>query len=207
MDAAYIAGYHAENHIDILLTDDAPQYRMIAEHSALCWIHDGRHYKKLSPVILPHQKKLEKFINQYWSYYRQLLKYKKNPSAERATRVEEKFDKLFSTATGYDELDDRIQKTKSKKEQLLLVLKYSIIPLHNNDSELGARIIVRHRDVSLQTKSKNGTDTRDAIFTVIETARKLGVNIYNYLLDRISERDEMPSLASIIRTKGATSFP
>jgi hypothetical protein len=31
---------------------------------------------------------------------------------------------LFSTKTGYYALDDRIEKTKAKKEELLKVLKY-----------------------------------------------------------------------------------
>jgi hypothetical protein len=44
---------------------------------------------------------------------------------------------LFSTKTNYQALNDRIEKTKEKKSELLLVLKYPEIPLHNNDAELG----------------------------------------------------------------------
>ena len=49
-------------------------------------------------------------------------------------RIQERFDSLFSTATGYKTLDDRIAMTKKKKEELLLVLDYPNIPLHNNKS-------------------------------------------------------------------------
>jgi hypothetical protein len=83
---------------------------------------------------------------------------------------------FFSTKTGYDALDDRIEKTGCKKEALLLVLKHTALPLHNNESELGARVEKRRQDVSLQTKSKEGTDAKDAFLTVTQTAKKLGVN-------------------------------
>ena len=207
LDAAYIAGYHAENPLRILLTDDAPQYNLIPEYSALCWIHEGRHYKKLNPVVPVHRRKLEKFRKKLWNYYALLLKYKKNPSKARSKMLHEKFDELFSITTGYDELDERIAKTNSKKEKLLLVLKFPFLPLHNNASELGARALVRQRDVSLQTKSRNGTDVRDAYLTVIETAKKLSVNVHSYLLDRIHKHYYMPSLACIIRKNACASFP
>ncbi|MBC8300685.1 MAG: transposase [Pelagibacterales bacterium] len=64
------------------------------------------------------------------------------------------FDTLFSKTTGYIELDKRIEKTKNKKSELLLVLEFPEIPLHNNASELAVRVQVRKRDVSLQTRTK-----------------------------------------------------
>ena len=66
-----------------------------------------------------------------------------------------------------------------KKEALLLVLKHPELPLHNNDSELGARVEKRRQDVSLQMKSKKGTVAKDSFLTVTQTAKKLDVNAYN----------------------------
>jgi len=43
--------------------------------------------------------------------------------------LETAFDKLFSTQTGYGELDKRIAKTLAKKDALLLVLKHRELPL------------------------------------------------------------------------------
>jgi hypothetical protein len=57
LSAAAVAAYHTEEDLPIvrlLLCDDAPQYNWIAEELALCWIHEGRHYKKLMPVLVPH---------------------------------------------------------------------------------------------------------------------------------------------------------
>jgi protein involved in ribonucleotide reduction len=73
--------------------------------------------------------------------------------------------------------------------------------LHNNASELAARVEKRRQDVSLQTKSKQGTEAKDAFLTVVETAKKLGVNIYKYMADRISRKFNMPSLAELITQK------
>ena len=68
------------------------------------------------------------------------MKYKKGPGPEKAAKLSMEFDELFSTKTIYDALNDRIEKTRNKKEELLKVLKYPWLPLHNNDSELGARV-------------------------------------------------------------------
>lgn len=109
------------------------------------------------------------------------------PSEELAYKLMEDFDSLFSTHTGYDQLDERIAKTKDKKEELLMVLKYPEIPLHNNESELGARVKARERDVSLQNKTDEGTKAGDTFRTIVQTAKKLGVNAYEYIFDRVGK--------------------
>lgn len=202
LECAYISAYQKEeNSVKVLITDDAPQYNLITNNSALCWIHEGRHYKKLSPIIEINREKLNEFLSQFWDYYKELKLYKENPSIETARELEKTFDNLFSTKTGYDLLDERISKTLAKKSQLLLVLDYPDIPLHNNVSELGVRQQVRYRDISLQTKNEQGTKVKDAMLTLVETAKKLKVSIWDYLLDRINETFELTSLAEIIKQK------
>ena len=90
----------------------------------------------------------------------------------------------FSSKTIYDTLNDRIEKTRNKKKELLLVLKHPCLPLHNNDSELGARVEKRRQDVSLHTISKAGTTAKDSFLTIVQTAKKLGVNSFDYIRDR-----------------------
>ena len=200
-EAAAIAYYHHQTEIpivNILLSDDAPQFKKLTLEHALCWIHEGRHYNRLSPIVLFNVEELKKFKTRFWDYYGDLLKYKKSPMPETATRLSFEFDNLFSTKTGYDNLDDRIEKTKNKKKALLQVLKYPWLPLHNNDSELGARVEKRRQDVSLQTKSDKGTKAKDSFLTVTQTAKKLSVNSYKYIYDRISKTLDMPSLANLI---------
>jgi hypothetical protein len=83
------------------------------------------------------------------------------------------------------------------------VLKQPDLPLHNNQSELGVRVEVRFRDVSLQTRSPKGTKAKDTFFTIIQTAKKLRMNSYAYILDRVTKKFEMDSLANIIRRKAS----
>jgi hypothetical protein len=202
LDASAIMGYRKLPHaIGALLTDNAPQYNQIVEDMALCWVHDGRHYKKLSPVVNAHIKAVEDFLDTYWEYYHKLLAYKKSPNALLAEQLSNEFDTIFSTETGYEQLDERIKKTKMKKDLLLLVLEHPELPLHNNTSELGARRQARYRDVSMQTKNKKGTEAKDTRMTITETAKKLFVNTFNYFYDRITRKFELSSLASLVKLR------
>ncbi|MCK5213796.1 MAG: transposase, partial [Candidatus Omnitrophica bacterium] len=204
LEATGISSYHKRTGIPvvkILLCDDAPQFKLLTEALMLCWVHEGRHYKKLRPVVSLNVKELNTFEKKFWKFYRQLLKYKRCPSADAAKKLSDKFDNLFSTKTGYIALDDRIVKTKQKKEELLLVLKYPDLPLHNNASELAARVSVRKRDISLHTVTDEGTNANDTFLSIIETCRKLGVNAYEYILDRMNKTFALPSLAQLIRSR------
>lgn len=203
-EAAAIASYRMAKGsgppvVEKMMCDDAPQFKLIFEQLALCWVHDGRHYKKLCPVVPFNAQKLTNFIDQYWGYYQKLLDYKKVPLPQTAASLSVEFDQLFSVKTGYNDLDDRILKTKSKKDNLLLVLQYPWLPLHNNASELAARVQARKRDVSLHTMTDEGTKANDTFLTIVETAKKLGVNQFEYIVDRVSKKYQMPSLAQIIR--------
>ena len=202
LEACSIAAYHRMTNIPVvttLLSDDAPQFKKIAYHHALCWIHDGRNYKKLRPIVPYHQEKLEAFLDRYWDYYAKLSEFKIEPHAEVAEQLAAEFDQLFSTETKYEQLDERISKTREKKENLLLVLTMPEIPLHNNAAELAARAKVRKRDVSLQTVTDKGTKANDTFMTIVQTAKKLGVSAYDYIFDRVSNKFEMLSLAQLIK--------
>jgi len=202
IEATAIASYHkAVGYpvVEVLLCDDAPQFKLITKELALCWIHDGRLYKKLMPIVPYHIKELDAFLDHYWKYYHALLAYKTDPSPHDVSILSEEFDCLFSTKTGYDALDKRIAKTKEKKASLLLVLKYPELPLHNNAAELAARAQVRKRDVSLHTITQEGTKANDTFLTITQTCKKLGLNAYEYIFDRISGAFKLSSLAQLIR--------
>ncbi len=206
--ACAISYYHSQEYYPIIKTlvcDDAPEFKLITEKVSLCWIHEGRHYKKLSPIIKYNIDSLNNFIEKYWLYYKKLLFYKAKPSPELAEKLSLEFDILFTTYTGYESLDERIAKTLEKKDRLLLVLKYPHLPLHNNASELGARAVVRKRDVSLQTITEEGTKANDTFLTITNTCRKLGVNCFDYIYDRITKCFKMKSLALLIKEKSASA--
>jgi len=203
-EAAAIAAYHADRKqpvVRLLVCDDAKQFRWLTEELALCWIHDGRHYQNLEPCVGQHREKLEAFRKKYWEYYRHLRTYTRAPTPEGAAERREQFETLFSTRTGYEVLDRRIAKTQTHRRQLLQVLQHPEIPLHNNPGELEMRRRVRKRVVSYGPRSAQGAQVWDAMETLIGTAKKLGVNIFHYLRDRVSGARAMPSLAGLIGEK------
>ena len=79
-----------------------------------------------------------------------------------------------------------------------MVLDHPEIPLHNNPAELGARTRVRKRVVSFGTRTEDGTKAWDTFMSLSATAKKLGINFYSYLSDRISGAFKIPNLADVI---------
>ena len=61
------------------------------------------------------------------------MDYKDKPDKELKHKIETDFDKLFIPNTGYFDLDKQIKKTLKNKNELLTVLEYPQIPLHNTD--------------------------------------------------------------------------
>jgi hypothetical protein len=204
IDAAAVAAYHAETDFPVvqaLICDDAPQFNWLARIMMLCWVHAGRPYKKLIPVIPLHREQLEDFLKRFWEYYDQLLTYRQKPSPEESLRLEAEFDRLFSIQTGYDQLDRLITKTRAKKASLLSVLQYPELPLHNNPAELGVRQRVRKRDVSFGPRTLDGVRAWDTFATLAATAKKLGVSFYHYLHDRISAENQIPPMADLVKKR------
>jgi len=198
LEGAYLAHYQSGDWLTVLVCDDAPQYKLLAVLIALCWIHIGRHFKKMNPKIKHHQELLAEFLKDFWHFYHKLKAYKKVPSFDAARKLDKEFDQLFSRKTGFDLLDQRIAKTKAKKQELLVVLKHPYVPLHNNEAELAARKEVRYRDISFQTRNKRGTLAKDVFFTIIQTCKKLGVNPYTYILDKITRKKQITPLPQMM---------
>jgi regulator of replication initiation timing len=187
--------------VELLLCDDAAQFDHLTDQLALCWIHEYRHYKKLKPCFLAHLNLLKAFADGFWTLYRELLAYRDHPSATEAESLRASFDRLFGQTSGYQQLDERLAKTLAKKESLLMVLSHPEILLHNNPAELGARQRVRKRDVSLQACTSDGITAWDTFQTLVETANKLGVNLFHYFHDRISHLNVVPALATLIQQR------
>jgi Transposase IS66 family len=205
-EALAIATYRTQTAypvVKLLLCDDAPQFNGLTVQLALCWIHEYRHYKKLMPRFLAHCHILEQFAKDFWKLYRDLLAYRDHPSQTEADALRVEFELLFGQSSGYDQLDERKALTLAKKEPLLMVLSHPEILLHNNPAELGARQRVRKRDVSLQARTTEGIGAWDTFQTLVGTANKLGVNVYQYFHDRIAQTNVLPSLAALIQVRSA----
>src|SRR2546426_624866 len=203
-DGLAIAAYRTQTVwpvVELLDCDDAPQFNWLTIELALCWIHEFRHYKKLTPHVPYHRQVLESFKEGFWKLYRWLLAYQQNPNQKDADSLQGEFEQLFEQTTGYQELDERLALTLAKKEPLLMVLSHPEILLHNNPAELGARQRVRKRDVSLQARTREGVGAWDTFQTLVATAKKLGVNLFHYLHDRIVGANALPSFATLIQER------
>jgi len=202
-----LGAYHTQtawSPVATLIVDDAPQWRHLSPVIGLCWVHEGRHYKKLMPVVGCLARIAARFVGRFWRYYDQLRAYQAAPDAERARWLRAKFRRLFSTVTAYQELNEVIARTKAKETELLAVLAAPHIPLHNNAAELGARVRVRKRDVSFGPRSPAGLKAWDTFMTLVETTRKVGVNFYAYVRDRLRGGGAIPPLAELVTQTAAT---
>ena len=128
---------------------------------------------------------------------RSLVVPKRSQVPAQAQTVRTAFDLLFGQISGYQQLDERLARTLGKKESLLIVLSHPEILLrHNNPAELGARQRVRKRDASLQARTREGIGAWDTFQTLVSTATKLGVNVYQYFHDRITPNQWDAQLSS-----------
>jgi hypothetical protein len=201
LDAAAVAAYHAQTEwpvVRLLVCDGALQFTWVTADLALCWVHEGRHYKKLIPTVPLHRQVLDDFLADFWDYYDDLLAYRDHPTVEERQRLLDAFETLFSQKTGYWALDERIALTRAKKTSLLMVLSHPEIPLHNNPAELGARQRVRKRVISFGPRTPEGAKAWDTFMSLAATTKQLGVSFYQYIHDRISGMNQIPPLNEII---------
>ncbi|WP_145062626.1 hypothetical protein [Adhaeretor mobilis] len=212
--AAAIVCYRRQSSVPIVrsvVSDGAGQFKLLTDKLGLCWpcifarVAAGRHYKKRSLTVGRHAEALEAFREAYRNYYGGLQDYRAGPTVELAAHLRVEFDKLFSIRTRYEALDDRIAKTQSKRDELLMVISESSVPLHNDASELGARVSARRRDVSLHSVSIRRTRAMNVFTTIVQTSKKLGRSALEYLRDRLSGTCEPPSLSQSIQRTARSS--
>jgi hypothetical protein len=165
----------------VLVGDDAGQFKKITERYALCWIHEERHYKKLFPILDVHRKELERLRGEIWCFYEKLKMYKLNPNEEDKKKLSDEFDQIFGQETKYDKLNERLRLTLDKKRELLTVLDYPEIPLHNNLSENGIRELVIKRKISGGVETNEGLKAWENNMSILATCKKQGVSFYDFM--------------------------
>ena len=180
----------------ILVGDDAPQFKKIALLFALCWVHEERLYKKLVPILEFHKKEVERVRGEIWEYYDRLKDYKQEPTEQKKHALWADFDELFSQETTYEELNKRLSLTLDKKNELLVVLDYPEVPLHNNLSEIALREIVIKRKISGGVKNEAGKVAWENNMSILGTCKKLGISFYEFMREVFSRNitTDIPSL-------------
>lgn len=185
-----------------LVSDDAPQFNNISEHHSLCWYHEMRHYKELSPAFKEHEMLLDMFFSEVKQMYRTLKKWQKDKKEELRDYIFKWFNEYFKEKTGYQLLDNRKKLTFEKMEKLLAVLWSPLyLPLDNNESERDLRGRKLKQKISLFDRTMSGAKARDFYFSIKQTCRKNGVSFYEYLLDRQKEIFRISQLGEIIELR------
>lgn len=147
----------------------------------LCWVHEIRHYQKLFPFFNPHQKLQEEVLSQWSSFYHLAKSYGRDPTEEKREDIEKVFDSITSQTTGYDLLDKQLKLTRKKRQRLLTFLTFPFLPIHNNQCEIDLREFVIQRKISGETKSVAGDRSLERHLSIIQTAQKQGLDIFQTL--------------------------
>lgn len=188
-----------------IISDGAGQFAILLH--ALCWIHAERLIHKLIPMNDPQRVAIAHVRGQIWDFYADLKAYKVQPDPSKILEFESRFAAIFTQHTGYATLDQTLKRLHKHKDELLLVLRRPDIPLHTNGSETDIRDFVKKRKVSGGTRSDLGRQCRDTFASLKKTCRKLGISFWQYLLDRVSLKNTIAPLPTIIRnasTSGAS---
>lgn len=186
-----------------LMSDGAPQFKLIFIYHALCWIHMIRAIKKITASSKREAAEIEKILGQLWDLYRALKEYQTSDkrTPERAAELTQTFDTVVGQIVQSQRLGIELASFKKYKKELLLSLTLPKTPLHNNTSEQDIRPFVVKRKISGPTRSEEGRTARDAGFSFIRTCQKLGLSSWNYVADFLSPNPTNPSLHKIIRQR------
>lgn len=147
---------------------------------SLCWVHELRHFKKLIPWTTEQREEGERIQGELWDLYEKLKEYQESPSEQQAQMLEEEFDRVLTQPAQWKELSHRMELLYKKKENMLLVLEYPALELTNNQAERDLRPLVVRRKISGGSRSEEGEQHLTAVMSVLETARKVGVNILSF---------------------------
>lgn len=144
----------------------------------LCWVHEIRHYQKLFPFFNPYQKLQQTILTQWSAFYHLAKQYGRDPTENKKREIQEMFDTITGQTTGYTLLDKQLRLTKKKRKRLITFLDYPFLPIHNNQCEQDLREFVIMRKISGETKSHEGDRSIERHLSVIQTAKKQGLDVF-----------------------------
>jgi Transposase IS66 family len=184
-----------------VLSDGAGQFVLFVHCS--CWIHMERPLPRLVPYHEEHRAAIARARQTIWEFYQELKAYQQHPDAARKPVLEARFEALFAQRTHYPSINAVFEDIRAHQADLLRVLDRPEVPLHNNGEESDIREYVKRRKISGGTRSDAGRRCRDTFTSLKKTCRKLGVNFWNYLRDRVGGLEQIPRLAELLRQRAA----
>jgi hypothetical protein len=185
----------------VVLSDGAAQFDVLVHAS--CWVHAERPLARMVPYNEEHRAVIEQLRTTIWELYQDLKAYRQQPDPAQPPLLEARFDALCSQPTGYPRINAVLREMRDHRADLLRVLERPEVPLHNNAAESDIREYVKKRKISGSTRSDDGRRCRDTFTSLKKTCRKLGVNFWDYLQDRVRGCGRIPALADRIRQRAA----
>ena len=188
----------------VILSDDAGQFNI--GHHALCWVHGERLVPKLDTFCDRQRRAKELIQARIWWLYADLKVYCRDPTPQAKRALGARFERLFTTRTGFATLDRLLARLLANRDELLMVLDRPDVPLHTNGVENDIRCQVTRRKISGGTRSEAGRDCRDAFLGLMKTCAKLGVRFWDYLGCRLDTpgAPHIPPLPELIRQAAPT---
>jgi Transposase IS66 family len=132
-----------------------------------------------------------------WDLVALIEEYQYLPTEKRRERILKRFDTLFIQPSIWLLLNKQKALTAQKMDKLLYPLFNRTIPTNNNLAERDLRGRVIKRKISLFNQTLKGAQAWDLWYSLKETTRKLGINFWKYIEDRIFLRFEVPSLTAL----------
>jgi hypothetical protein len=185
-----------------ILSDGARQFQLL--HHALCWIHAERPLRKLEGETDQQRANLTQMRTLLWDFYHQLKRFQQSPSESLKATLKAAFEQIFGRRfEHHDALNQVLFQFSSYQSELLLVLDFPSLPLHNNAAETDIREFVVRRKISGGTRSEPGRRARDIFIGLKKTCRKLGISFWQFLGSRLMFDLKIPPLPELIRAKNA----
>jgi len=169
-----------------LVSDDgSPNNACRCKGQQLCWVHEIRLHKKLFPYFTGYQALHTQILLQWRKFYHLAKAYGSDPpntaTPEKKVAIEKMFDEITMQITGYADLDKQLKLSRKKREKLLFFLDHPYLPIHNNQCEQDVREAVIMRKISGSTKSPEGDRSIERHLSVIQTAKKQGLPVFQTL--------------------------
>lgn len=151
------------------------------EKKQLCWVHEIRHYCELTPITKQQQKLQEMILLKWRGFYHLAKAYGKEPTEKKEQELAVLFDTITSIHTGWKVVDKQLGLTRNKRDKLILFLDHPGIPIHNNQCEQDLREFAVIRNISGATKSLKGDVSLAIHMSILQTAQKQYLNIFETL--------------------------
>jgi Transposase IS66 family len=183
------------------ISDEAGQFRLPDIKQSLCWLHIERKFKQLLPYTEEQHQLIKEKRTKLWVLYESLKNYKVSSVNYSKKALRDQFHDLCEPVLDYQMLNEVLARIKKWEKQLLLVLDYPYLPLHNNNSERDIREMVRRRKVSGGTRHDLGRECRDTFASLKKTCQKVGITFWDFLMDRTFQTNQIKPLAEYVRKK------